>query len=164
SILLSPIDRQSPRTFGLLMAQIGNYLQYFDWQWARSVAGNASFFGGSRPLYTLLFAGLGIFGAWTHYRKDRTSWAYVAVLFLTLSLGLTFYLNFRYGYTWNLPVPIEWREVRERDYFFIVGFSVWGVWAGIGVAALWRWIAEKVAALREGLAPRRYAIASPVLG
>src|SRR5690606_29789456 len=71
SILLSPIDRQSPRTFGLLMAQIGNYLQYFDWQWARSVAGNASFFGGSRPLYTLLFAGLGIFGAWTHYRKDR---------------------------------------------------------------------------------------------
>jgi len=164
SILLSPIDRESPRTFGLLMAQIGNYLQYFDWQWARSVAGNASFFGGSRPLYTLLFAGLGIFGAWTHYRKDRTSWAYVAVLFLTLSLGLTFYLNFKYGYTWNLPVPIEWREVRERDYFFIVGFSVWGVWAGIGLAALWQRIAEAVVAARESLASRRYAITSPVLG
>lgn len=163
SILLSPIDRRSPRTFGLLMAQIGNYLQYFDWQWARSVAGNASFFGGARPLFTLLFAGLGIFGAWTHYRKDRTSWAYVAVLFLTLSLGLTFYLNFKYGYTWNVDVPIEWREVRERDYFFIVGFSVWGVWAGIGLAALWQRIAEKVAAAFEALAPRRYAVASPVL-
>src|SRR5690606_18714524 len=79
-------------------------------------------------------------------------------------LGLTFYLNFKYGYTWNLPVPIEWREVRERDYFFIVGFSVWGVWAGIGLAALWQRIAEAVVAARESLASRRYAIASPVLG
>ena len=29
------------------------------------------------------------------------------------------------------------KEVRERDYFFVVGFSVWGLIAGIGIAALW---------------------------
>ncbi len=165
SMFLSPIDRQTPRTIGLLLAQIGNYLQYFDWQWARSVAGNSSLFGGARPLFTLLFTALGVYGAWTHYRKDRSSWAYVAVLFLTLSLGLTFYLNFRYGYTWGTrgEIPMEWREVRERDYFFIVGFSVWGVWAGIGLAALWHRLAERIAESREDLAARRYAIASPVL-
>ncbi len=165
SILLSPIDRQSPRSIGLLMAQIGNYLQYFDWQWARSVAGNISLFGGARPIFTLLFSALGLYGAWTHYRKDRKSWAYVAVLFATLSLGLTFYLNFRYGYTWGSrsEIPMEWREVRERDYFFIVGFSVWGVWAGIGLAALWQRLAEWLGEAKTNLAARRYALTSPVL-
>ncbi|HEX6940483.1 MAG TPA: DUF2723 domain-containing protein [Longimicrobiales bacterium] len=165
SMFLSPIDRQTPRDIGLLLAQIGNYLQYFDWQWARSVAGNASLFGWPRPLFTLLFTVLGVFGAWTHYRKDRRSWAYVAVLFATLSLGLTFYLNFRYGYTWrrDLYPNMDWHEVRERDYFFIVGFSVWGLWAGIGLAALWRRLAEWVGEARAALAPRRYAVASPVL-
>ncbi|HUP89185.1 MAG TPA: DUF2723 domain-containing protein, partial [Longimicrobiales bacterium] len=29
-----------PRGPKLLVAQVGNYLQYFDWQWARSVSGN----------------------------------------------------------------------------------------------------------------------------
>src|SRR5690606_15405392 len=165
SMFLNPIDRTSPRGISLFAAQIGNYLQYFDWQWARSVAGPISLFGGARPLFTLLFTFFGLFGAWTHYRKDRTSWAYIAVLFATLSLGLTFYLNFKYGYTWGSreQIPMEWREVRERDYFFIVGFSVWGVWAGIGLAALWQRLAEWVAAGREALSPRRYAVASPVL-
>src|SRR5690606_17446736 len=150
---------------GLLIAQIGNYLQYFDWQWARSVAGNSSLFGGARPPFTLLFTALGVYGAWTHYRTGRASWASVAVLFLTPSLGLTFYLNCRCGYTWGTrgEIPMEWREVRERDYFFIVGFSVWGVWAGIGLAALWHRLAERIAESREDLAARRYAIASPVL-
>ena len=32
----------------------------------------------------------------------------------------------------------ELHEVRERDYFFIVSFSVWGLWAGMGIATLWK--------------------------
>src|SRR5690606_23596105 len=125
------------------VAQFANYFQYFDWQWGRSVAGTVSWFGGARPLVTLLFIALGIFGAAAHYRRDRVSWAYFFVLFATLSVGLVAYLNFRYGYTYpTVPdltaegIP-EVREVRERDYFFIVSFSLWGVWAGIGIAALW---------------------------
>src|SRR5690606_18371218 len=108
----------------------------FDWQWARSVAGPDTLFGGARPFFTLVFIALGLFGAWTHYRRDCTSWAYVAVLFATLSAGLIFYLNFRYGYSYardRFP-GIEFHEVRERDYFYIVSFSVWGVWMGIGLA------------------------------
>jgi hypothetical protein len=132
----------------LLVAQYANYAQYFDWQWARSVNGLVSFFGPARVLLTLLFTALGLFGAWSHYKRDRTSWVYVALLFTTLALGLTFYLNFRYGYTYP-GVTREMTEVRERDYFFIVSFSLWGVWAGIGLAALWLWLSERVAAGAE---------------
>src|SRR5690606_29689852 len=75
SMFSDPTNPGMPRTLPLLIAQIGNYLQYFDWQWARSVAGPIPLFGGLRWVFTLLFIGLGSYGAWEHYRKDRTSWA-----------------------------------------------------------------------------------------
>ena len=134
-----------PRSPQLFIAQIGNYLEYFDWQWARSVSGNRNFFGGLRPLFTLLFGIIGVFGAMQHFKRDRKSFWYFFTLVLTLSLGLTFYLNFRYGYTYPNGVGMDSREVRERDYFFIVSFSLWGVWAGIGLAALWQWLGNRMA-------------------
>jgi hypothetical protein len=149
SMLKNPIAYSQgydvPRDAGLIGAQMANYGQYFDWQWARSVSGLASFFPPLRAMITLLFVGLGLFGAWSHYRRDRTSWVYFAILFATLSFGLTFYLNFKYGYTYP-GVSRDVTEVRERDYFFIVSFSLWGLWAGIGIAALWMWLSERLAA------------------
>ncbi|MDT8341033.1 MAG: DUF2723 domain-containing protein [Longimicrobiales bacterium] len=132
--------RQAP-----LASQFTNYLQYFDWQWARSVAGTRLVFPGGRMLFTLLFTFLGVWGAVEHYRRDRRSFWYVATLFGTLSAGLVYYLNFRYGY--SLPDPfndLNLHEVRERDYFFIVSFSVWGLWAGVGIAALWQSAARRL--------------------
>ena len=41
----SIFERQSP-----FWAQMGNYFQYFDWQWARSVSGSTGYFG-SRDLH-----------------------------------------------------------------------------------------------------------------
>ncbi|HUH13828.1 MAG TPA: hypothetical protein VMK65_11990, partial [Longimicrobiales bacterium] len=121
-------------------------------------------FGGVRPLFTLLFGGLGLYGAVTHYRRDRISWVYVATLFAVLSAGLVFYLNFKYGYSWrrDLFPNMEMHEVRERDYFFIVSFSIWGLWSGLGLAALWQALSER---LRTRIAsPRRaLAVSSPVL-
>ena len=144
SMFMNPTDPRVPRDAKLFGAQFLNYLQYFDWQWGRSVSGNTSFFGGVRPFITLLFVILGLYGAATHYRRDRKSFAYVAILFFTLSLGLMFYLNFKYGYSFpGQNISIDQREVRERDYFFIVGFSIWGLWAGIGIVALWQWLGEK---------------------
>ncbi len=147
SVMSDPVaagfGRDAPRGADLLGAQIANYLQYFDWQWARSVGGLDNWFGGARPVFTILFIALGLYGAARHYRADKPSWAYVLVLFATLSFGLTFYLNFRYGYTYPTDASMEMREVRERDYFFIVSFSVWGLWAGIGIAALWQRLAER---------------------
>jgi hypothetical protein len=151
-----------PRDINLFGAQIANYLQYFDWQWARGVNGFSGFFGPIRTLITMLFVALGVNGAISHYRRDRKSFAYVAVLFLTLSLGLVFYLNFKYGYQYP-DHGLDEKEVRERDYFFIVSFSIWGIWTGIGIAALWKWVGERYLRLTrpdEGLPP---LAAAPVL-
>jgi hypothetical protein len=172
SVFSNPLDPTLPRDARFFTRQVLNYAEYFDWQWARSVAGNLSWFGGLRPVLTLLLVFLGLLGAYTHWQKDRPSWLYLAILFVTLSLGLIFYLNFKYGYT--LPESLMRRdflaatggdtqdltEVRERDYFFIVSFSIWGLWAGIGLAALWQsltaWYEERGSA-------RSLLAASPVL-
>jgi hypothetical protein len=171
-----PIDI-GQRDANLMSRQFFNFAQYFDWQWARSVSGNLGWFGGFRPFFTILFAVLGILGAWTHANRDRISFAFVATLFGTLSIGLTVYMNFRYGYT--LPVALMDRdllaavggangaqfltEVRERDYFFVVGFSLWGLWAGIGIAALWRDLADRLRLFRQRPF-RAELLSAPVLG
>lgn len=138
-----------------LPSQLANYLQYFDWQWARALDGTQTVFATLRLPFTMLFTGLGVWGAIEHFRRDRASFAYVAALFGTLAFALTYYLNFRYGFSINAPEGAP-REVRERDYFFIVSFSVWGLWAGMGIATLWQ---EAARELKVGLAK-----ASPVLG
>jgi hypothetical protein len=168
SMFMDPVEAGKgnydvPRSPGLLVAQIGNYLQYFDWQWARSAAGNRNFFGGVRPLFTLLFAALGVFGALRHFKRDRKSFWYLALLFATLSFGLLFYLNFRYGYTYAVGVGPDSREVRERDYFFMVSFSVWGLWVGIGIAALWQSFGERIASARGRLATERPPLVAAVV-
>ena len=140
-----------------IAAQFANYLQYFDWQWARSLDGTNTVFARMRLPVTMLFTGLGVWGAIEHARRDRASFAYVLTLFATVSIALVWYLNFRYGY--SLQAPIQDRdlhEVRERDYFFMVSFSVWGLWAGMGIVTLWR---EAAFELKTTLAK-----ATPVLG
>ncbi|MGK7311929.1 MAG: glycosyltransferase family 117 protein [Candidatus Longimicrobiales bacterium M2_2A_002] len=176
SIFADPTDPAMPRGIGLILAQIGNYFQYFDWQWARSLNGEHSLFGGLgaagggfaiRPLLTLVFAALGLYGAWEHYHRDRKSWWYLTILFATVSIGLVGYLNFRYGYTYPQPdggYTMAMHEVRERDYFFMVSFSMWGLWAGIGIFALWRRLADRLADDdRLATSGQRYALASPIL-
>ena len=123
-----------------IVAQVGNYIQYFDWQWARSVNGTDTFLGSLRAPFTALFTVLGAWGAISHFRKDRPSFYYLATLFVTLSVGLIWYMNFKYGYSYPADGP---QEVRERDYFFIGSFSVWGLWAGMGIATLWRKLARE---------------------
>lgn len=133
------LPRASP-----LWSQLANYLQYFDWQWARGAAGSDTVFPLVRLPFTFLFAGLGLYGAVQHLRRDSATGLYVLMLFATLSLGLVFYLNFQYGFSLASPNPSDVHEVRERDYFFIVGFSVWGLWAGMGIAALWQGAAARL--------------------
>ena len=127
------LPRASP-----LWSQFTNYLQYFDWQWARGMGGSQTVFPLVRLPFTFLFACLGLYGAVQHFRRDSATALYLLALFATLSLGLVFYLNFSYGFSLASPSPADVHEVRERDYFFVVGFSVWGLWAGIGIAALWQ--------------------------
>ena len=146
----SLFERQAP-----LAAQYQNWMQYFDWQWSRGLSSGDVLFGRLRAPFTALFIALGLFGLVEHYRRDRASWTYMLTLFAVLSIGLVFYLNFKYGYSIR-GLPGEETEVRERDYFFTVGFSVWGLLAGVGIASIWDWVRR-----RSG---RSLAFGAPVLG
>ena len=141
----SLMERQAP-----LDDQVANWLQYFDWQWARGLSPGDVLFGAARLPFTLLFIVLGVVGAVEHYRRDRLSWAYMVTLFAVLSAGLVFYLNFRYGFAFSGRGE---QEVRERDYFFVVGFSVWGLMAGLGIATLWQHASRRVGASLAACAP-----------
>jgi len=80
---------------------------------------------------------------------------------LTFTLLLIFYLNFKYGYSWQPEKQLP-REVRERDYFFIASFALWGVWVGMGLATLMEWVSEGLE-LRVPDGARRWTLATPVL-
>jgi hypothetical protein len=143
------------RIFGL---QLLNYFQYFDWQWASSLMRHQTLLAPARIPFTVLFLVLGLFGAKAHREWDRSSFWFIAGLFLTTSIGLILYLNFKPGFS----IGYEWfpdreaHEVRERDYFYTVSFVAWGLWAGLGLATAYR-------ALRERLSGATAPTASPVL-
>jgi hypothetical protein len=120
------------RTLTLVGWQLLNYFQYFDWQWARSLG------EGLRKPVTVLFLTLGLRGLWAQRRSDRPAWWLLLGIFLVTGLGLVGYMNFKPGFSvafhlW--PNPGD-HEVRERDYFFVVSFIIWGLWTGIGATAL----------------------------
>ena len=93
-----------------------------------------------RTIVTVGFAVLGLFGAGYHREIDRRGWLAVLILTLCGSLGVIVYLNLRASpsFGWGVLAGDALREARERDYFFVLGFVGWGIWAGIGAVALAR--------------------------
>ncbi|HEY0969612.1 MAG TPA: hypothetical protein VGE02_01410, partial [Gemmatimonadales bacterium] len=123
--------RQAP-----LWLQLGNLLEYADWQVALAL-GPEPPPSPARTGATLLFAALGVHGALTHRRLHRRSWRPLALLALTASVGVVLHLNLRAGPSFGfgiLPADAP-REARERDYFFVLAFWSWGLWAGMGAVA-----------------------------
>ena len=122
-----------------LWLQIGNLIQYADWQFAfgldRSVGPSWR-----RTVFTPLFVALGVVGSVAHRRRDRRTWLATFALFSAATLGVVFYLNLRAGpsYGYGVLPPEADREARERDYFFALGFAVGGLWAGVGAVTLAR--------------------------
>src|SRR6184192_1078208 len=137
-------------------AQIGMWIQYFTWQWGRDWA------TGIRGALAVVFAFVGSLGAYRHWKADRRTAIAMTALMATLTLLLIFYLNFKYGYSQRSDLPQGLHEVRERDYFFIASFALWGVWVGMGLATLMEWAAEWLED-REPDPERRWRFATPVL-
>jgi hypothetical protein len=136
------------RTLAMLGIQFADYLVYFTWQWAKSAA------AWGQLLITLAYVGLGIRGSLAQRRADRPAWWLLAGLFLVTGPGLVIYMNFRPGFgRWfqNYPMASA-HEVRERDYFFVVSFIVWGIWAGMGLVVLARALWSRAGTTRR-LAP-----------
>lgn len=143
-------NRQAP-----LSQQVLNYFQYFDWQWGRGLASSETP-GNARLPATIFFMVLIAAGFFYTWRSDREVFAYLLVLAGTLSVGLVFYLNFKYGYSLAPEVTDRsLHEVRERDYFFVGSFGLFGVLAGIGLAGLWadfvRRVRRNTAVLATGM-------------
>jgi hypothetical protein len=133
----SVVDRSVPFT-----GQLGMYWLYFKWQWVRDSAMQMPVL---QSMLAALYMLLGLFGGWVHWKRDRRSFWYFGTFMFTLTLLLIFYLNFKYGHSQcamdaslqNAPC-----EVRDRDYFFLISFSAWGVWAALGFIFIWEAVAE----------------------
>jgi hypothetical protein len=133
----SVLQRQAPFT-----AQVGMWWLYFKWQWIRDHNNEKPGLQGGLAATFLL---LGLLGGWVHYKRDPRSFSFFGPLMLTLTLGLIYYLNFRYGASQapELGNSVD-REVRDRDYFYLWSFSAWSVWAALGLVYVWESIAVVV--------------------
>ncbi len=156
-------ERQAPFT-----AQVGMWWLYFKWQWLRDAHYDRPF---TQSLLAAGFLVLGLLGGYVHYQRDRRSFWYFGSLMFTMTLVLIYYLNFKYGASQAPELSGVNREVRDRDYFYLWSFSAWGVWASLGLIAVWDSIAqlidrEQVSGLRgrvERPTRRALKIASPIL-
>ncbi len=148
-------DRKAPIT-----AQYGMFWLYFKWQWFRDAFNQAP---GAQSALAFLFFALGITGGIVHFRRDRRTFWYVGGLVFTLTVALVVYLNFKYGFSQapELGSSVD-REVRDRDYFYLWSFSLWGLWAGLGLSAVWSFLATKLGNT-EAPTDRGYRLAAPVL-
>lgn len=133
------------RTLKIFGLQLVNYIQYFDWQWANGVKWMVGLFN-LRTLATLLFTFLGMRGIVLQRRHDRSSFWLLFMLWLITGLGLVVYMNFKPGYSMGYESYPEGNdhEVRDRDYFFVVSFTVWGLWAGLGLVTWIRAMIERL--------------------
>lgn len=120
-----------------LWLQVGNVVQYADWQVASGVSDNVGPSPWRTPV-TLVFVALAIIGSMWHRAKDRRSWRVLGLLLLCASGGVVLVLNLRAGpsYGWGILPAGAMREARERDYFFALAFLLTGLWSGCGVVAL----------------------------
>jgi hypothetical protein len=143
------------RTLALLGIQLADYLVYFVWQWAKSAAALV------QVVVTLVFFSLGARGSLAQRRADRSAWWLLFLLFLVTGVGLVIYMNFKPGFArWFDSYPAgAAHEVRERDYFFVVSFIVWGIWAGMGLVVLARGLFARWATARR-LAPAVFLLAA----
>lgn len=157
-------ERQAPFT-----AQVGMYWMYFKWQYWRDAYGQRP---GLQNALAVFFLIVGLLGGWVHWQRDRRSFWYFGPLIGVMTLGLIYYLNFKYGHSQSpeLGGGVA-REVRDRDYFYLWAFSAWSVWAALGLVYLWESVASLMGTQKtsQGLrtlavpSSRSFLLASPLL-
>ena len=143
-------------TAALYWAQLVNYAQYFSWQFAHDWSDRL------QRVLAVVFAFVGGIGALRHWRADKRTALAMTVLMFTFTFMLVFYLNFKYGFSLHPEQPLAAHEVRQRDYFFIVSFALWGIWVAMGLASMIEavsdWLRE-----RQPDEARRWLYGTPLL-
>jgi len=144
----NPMLPGSPRTLTVFGQQLLNFFQYCSWQWGRSLP--------TIPMVAVAlgFVSLGILGFEFARRRDKGIAYLLGALWLVTGIGLVIYMNFKAGFSlfWDQYASIDQHEVRERDYFFVVSFQIWGVFAAFGLVRLVQWFSQT--------APSRLALAA----
>lgn len=134
--------------FYAMWQQVLVYAKYFSWQFAAfprevmkiSTAGRfGSFF------ITWLYAILGFWGLWSHFKRDKKTFALIGLIFLFTGIGLVLYLNLRFSPSDPNPQHIP-KEVRERDYFYSTSYLFFVFFIGIG---LWEVATNLIEASRK---------------
>jgi len=152
----APGTGNTGHTAALYWAQIVNYAQYFGWQFAHDWSDRV------QRVIAVVFAFVGGIGAMRHWHADKRTALAMSVLVFTFTLALVFYLNFKYGFSLHPEQPLAAHEVRQRDYFFMVSFAIWGIWVAMGLAArlegVGDWFRE-----RQPDATRRWLYGTPLL-
>ena len=122
-----------------LWLQLGNIVQYADWQVALGFWNDVTPSWWRTP-FTVIAAIVGGVGAVAHWRVQRITARVAWVLFLLATVGVCLQLNLRAGPSFGIGVLPEsaLHEARERDYFFALAFWVWGLWIGVGAWVLVR--------------------------
>jgi hypothetical protein len=126
--------RQAP-----IFIQVGNLFEYADWQVARGLAPDPPPTIWRTGL-SIVFAVLGVAGSVAHRRLDRRSWNAMMILFGVATIGVLTYLNLKASPSFGgsfIPANAK-HEARERDYFFMLAWICWGLWAGFGAVRLMR--------------------------
>ena len=127
--------------FIALFEQIKIFFKYFSWQYfpypRESDVNNPLKYTSIAGTY--IYVLIGLWGIFTHYKKDRKSFYLFFILYLLVSLGLVFYLNLKFSPSDPNPAH-RGREVRERDYFWAPAFFLFMFYVAIGL----HWIYERI--------------------
>ncbi len=146
-LLDNPMVPGAGRTLKVFGQQFLNFFQYCSWQWGRSLPTVAM------VVDALVFVSLGMVGFEFTRRRDMGIAWLLGALWLVTGVGLVIYMNFKAGFSlfWNEYTAMAQHEVRERDYFFVVSFQIWGVFAAFGLVRLVRWVSAALPS-RVGIA------------
>ncbi len=106
-------------------------------------------FGPGKLAVYMVLPALMIFGMLFLYRRNRNSAILLGTLFFSTTVAMVLYMNFSDGtrsekrdfLQWEAagrqgPQPLVHREVRVRDYFYLPGFALSGMWVGIAAGGI----------------------------
>jgi Protein of unknown function (DUF2723) len=128
-----------------LWLQIGNVLEWADWQVAYGLHPDPRP-SWTRTSLTVAWGWLAMLGLRSLWRHEARVGRAMTVLLLSGTVGVAVWLNMRLGPSYGAGVvsPDAVHEARERDYFFVLGFWGWGLCAGAGMAAMAREFAKRL--------------------
>ncbi len=132
--------------YGLIVGyfeQLKFYFRYFLWQWAGEK--NFDIFLRIRwqAIIGIIPVILGFWGMLDHYKRDRKTWWLLFLCFFISSIGLLTYLNPKYSPSDTRP-QLQYREVRERDYFYAFSYVFFAIFIGLGFNAFLEWIIPRL--------------------